>query len=266
MGSEKDGEYVLLEQKYAEPERVPWTIQQTFLGILLTIVPWVLLSFALTSAGSAAPTHPLSPQADSITAIVTFIFDTCIEGAFLIAPLYFAMRAFRGTNRRLPRALEVLGFRPFRLGPALGLIALLFVGIYAVNLLYQLLIMTFHLNLQTNDQVLLNQGHYAPITTYATLIVAVLIAPICEEVFFRSFVFSGLRNGMTLTISIVFSALIFGVAHGDFGSFAVLFIIGLALALVRWRTRSIWPGIFLHILNNGFSAILLILALQGVLK
>jgi membrane protease YdiL (CAAX protease family) len=257
---------VLLEQKYVGPERVPWTIQQTFLGIFLTIVPWVLLSFALSSAGSGGPTSPISPQADRLAAIVTFIFDTCIEGAFLIAPLYFAMRAFRGTQHRLPRALELLGFRRFRIGQTLVLIVVLFISIYAVNLLYQSLIITFHLRLQTNDQVLLDQGHYAPITTYATLFVAVFIAPICEEVFFRSFVFNGLRNAMPLSIAIVLSALIFGVAHGDFGSFAVLVIIGLALALVRWRTRSIWPGIFLHMLNNGFSAVLLILALQGVIK
>lgn len=258
----------MLQQKFAETESVPWTIQQTFLGVFLTLVPWVALSFALSS-GSSAPATPLTPQADTSVALVTAIFDTCIEAAFLIAPLYFAIRTLKdrlpGTPR-LPRALEVLGFRSFRFGQALALVIALFIGIYAVNLLYQVLIGTLHLRVQTNDQVLLQEGRYAPITTYATLFVAVFIAPTCEELFFRSFTFMGLRNGMAPSMAIVLSALIFGVAHGDFGSFPVLLIIGLALAIVRWRTRSVWPGILLHTLNNGFSAILLILTIQGVLK
>src|SRR2546427_7906163 len=39
--------------------------------------------------------------------------------------------------------------------------------------------------------------------------------------------------------------------------FAVLFIIGLALAFLRWRTKSLWPSIFLHFLNNGLGALLI---------
>ena len=159
---------------------------------------------------------------------------------------------------------ELLGFRGFNVLRALPWIILLFLSFLLVNALYQLLITTFHLHLQTNDQRLLEQGRVAPLTTYVTLFAAVVIAPFCEEVFFRSFVFMGLRNDMTLVWSIVLSALIFGVAHGDPGSFPVLFYIGLALAFVRWYTRSIWPGFILHAMNNGLSAILLILALHGI--
>jgi membrane protease YdiL (CAAX protease family) len=60
------------------------------------------------------------------------------------------------------------------------------------------------------------------------------------------------------------SALIFAAAHFDPASFPVLFFIGLALAIARWRTRSIWPGIILHLLNNGLSAVLVVLALHGM--
>src|SRR5258708_21288540 len=102
-------------------------------------------------------------------------------------------------------------------------------------------ITALHLHVRTNDQVILENSRIAPITTYATLLVSVLIAPFCEEVFFRSFVFCGLLRGMSLVWSIIFSALIFGVAHADPASFAVLFFIGIALAYLRWRTHSIWP-------------------------
>ncbi len=137
------------------------------------------------------------------------------------------------------------------------------VAILAADYLYGYVIQTFHLPLQTNDQVLLAFSKYAPLTTYATLIVAVFVAPICEEVFFRGFVFAGLLRGMALVWAIVFSSLIFAVAHFDVGSFVVLFIIGLALSFLRWRTKSIWPGILLHMLNNGIAALGIIVVMLG---
>jgi membrane protease YdiL (CAAX protease family) len=70
---------------------------------------------------------------------------------------------------------------------------------------------------------------------------------------------------MPLVWAIIFSALIFGVAHADPGSFAVLVIIGLALAFLRWRTYSIWPGMILHALNNAIAALAVVLYMQGMI-
>lgn len=200
-----------------------------------------------------------------ISAVFVFILSTLVEGAFLIAPFYFANRAFRSVAPRGRLVLRALGFQSFSPGSTLAWIVGLFLAFLAVNVLYQDVVSILHLHLQTNDQVLLAESKRAPITTYATLLVAVFIAPICEEVFFRGFVFPGLLREMPLVWAIIFSALIFAVAHGDPGSFAVLFFIGLALAFIRWRARSLWPGILLHLLNNGISALLIVLTMLGML-
>ena len=245
----------------------PWTIRQTFMGIFLTLFPWILFALLLNSlgGGKAASSGPLSPQRDLIAAIITLVFSSVIEGAFLIAPFYYANAAFRGVTPHAKLALRALGFRKFPVAQTFLWIVVLVVAILAVNNIYQYLITVLHLHLQTNDQVLLAESKRAPLTTYATLLVAVFIAPFCEEIFFRGFVFQGLRNGMTVGWAIVFSALLFGVAHADPGSFAVLFTIGIALAFLRWRTKSIWPGMILHMLNNGIGALVIILYMQGVL-
>jgi membrane protease YdiL (CAAX protease family) len=247
-----------------QPDEAPWTIQQTFLGIIITVVPWVLLTIAL-NAISGKPVHntPLSPQADLTAAIITFIFSSLVEAAFLIAPLYFALRAFHSLASHTRLAFQALGFRRFNASIVLSWIVLLLIAILGANFLYSYLIQTFHLPLQTNDQLILMYSKNAPLTTYATLLVAVVVAPICEEVFFRGFVFPGLLHAMSPVWAIILSALIFAVAHGDPGSFAVLFLIGLALAFLRWRTKSIWPGIMLHALNNGVAALAIIVAMQG---
>ncbi len=247
-----------------QPDETPWTIQQTFLGIILTIVPWVLLTLVLNSvSGRPVRNTPLSPQADLMAALITFIFSSLVEGAFLIAPFYFASRAFRSVTARTRLALKALGFRRFQAGVVFPWILLLIFVILGANALYGYLIQTFHLPLQTNDQVILMFSKNAPLTTYATLIVAVFVAPVCEEVFFRGFVFAGLLRGMSAVWAIILSALIFAVAHGDPGSFAVLLIIGLALAFLRWRTKSLWPGIILHSLNNGIAALAIVLTMHG---
>ena len=256
----------MVEQKL---EQTPWSLRQTLTGLFFTLVPWMILALGLASLNSSGkPTQPhhLSPQADLISAIITFLFSVLVEGAFLIAPFYFANRTVPSFGNHRRSVLNSLGFRRFQWLGALGMIVLLFLTFYFVNGFYQYVITVFHLNLQTNDQVILQQSKEAPLTTYATLVASVLVAPICEETFFRGFVFAGFLNRMPVVVAILLSSLLFAVAHADLGSFAVLFFIGLALAFVRWRTRSIWPGILLHLLNNGIGALVIVLVMQGVLK
>ncbi|MBO0780268.1 MAG: CPBP family intramembrane metalloprotease [Ktedonobacteraceae bacterium] len=261
----------MIEQK---TEQVPWTLQQTYIGILFTLIPWLVFSILLSSGNSALPSKPLSPAEDLAGAIITFIFATLVEATFLIAPFYFARHAYRRIMNALPtwsQALQTLGFRKAPLRQSVMLVSAFFVLILLVNLGYSYLLTLLHqlapsINLQTNDVRVCAQSKIAPLTTDATLLVAFLVAPLCEELFFRGFVFMGLLRGMSLTGAILFSALIFGVAHADVPSFLVLFIIGLMLAYLRWKTRSIWPSITLHMLNNGSSALLIFLASRGVIN
>jgi membrane protease YdiL (CAAX protease family) len=252
-------------------ENTPWTLQQTWLGVILTLVPWIALAVALTSLNGSVPTNrPVSSQVDLASAITVFIFGVLIEATFLIAPFTFALRALRDTPARLRSALQALGFRGFATGNALLWIALFFVAILFINRGYQILadylVTTFHLPpIQTNDQVILSQAKYKPLTVYAQLLIGVLVAPICEEVFFRGFVLMGLLRALPVWLAIGLSALIFAVAHADPSSFPVLLCIGLALAFLRWQTRSLWPGIALHLINNGLGALLIVLAMHGIL-
>jgi uncharacterized protein len=255
----------LSDQKF---EEVPWTTQQTFLGIFFTLVPWILLALGLSLLNpNTTPSHKLPFQADLENAIVTFIFSVVIEGAFLIAPFYFARRTSRhqepAAQGQRHRMLDALGFRGFNVAQAFSWIVLFFVLLIGANVLYQFAITSLHLHIQTNDQRILAQSKVAPLTTYATLLASVIVAPFCEEVFFRSFVFMGLFRSMSLVTAIIFSALIFAVAHADVGSFAVLLIIGIFLAFLRWRTHSVWPGICLHLLNNFLGVLQIVLVMQG---
>lgn len=245
---------------------VPWTLRQTVLGMCCTLLPYLLFSWvSLLFNTSTTPKGNVSLQADLANAITIFILSLVIYSAFFLsAPLYLAAKTIVQNAERKRAILDALGFQRFNWRLTILWLFLLFLAILLLNTVYQWLLTHFHLPLQTNDQRVLEQGKHTPISLYATLLIAVLVAPFCEEVFFRSFIFMGFLRSMPLGTTLVVSSLIFAVAHNDIGSFTVLFFIGLALAFLRWRTDSIWPGILLHTLNNAAGALTIILALNGI--
>lgn len=248
---------------------VPWTAQQTFRGVLITLIPWIGFNLLLAAMGGNTPVNkPLSFSDDLAGAIITFIFTALIEGAFLLAPLYYARRtvqqaqeAIQAGARAVSRTLGLRGFNVLRTLPwIIGLLLLIF----GFDSLYGYVITTFHLSLQTNDQVVLNASQFEPLTTYALLAGSVIVAPFCEELFFRGFVLPGLRHELSPAWAILISAALFAVAHADPGSFIPLFVIGLALAFLRLRSGSTWASMSLHVLNNLVSSIVIILAMHHI--
>jgi membrane protease YdiL (CAAX protease family) len=114
------------------------------------------------------------------------------------------------------------------------------------------------LGLQTNTDTLAEQIKVMPLTTLGLLLAGALVAPVCEEVFFRGYLLPGIARSMHVWAAIVVSSALFGIAHADLGSLAPLVVIGLLLGVVRYKTRSLWPSIFLHTLNNTAALIALL--------
>lgn len=85
------------------------------------------------------------------------------------------------------------------------------------------------------------------------LLVAVTPA-ICEELVFRGALLQGLRNGMPMSRAVLLSSAVFGAFHLSTET-VIRFLpsawLGLLLAIVAWRTRSIFPAMMMHMVNNG---------------
>lgn len=87
-------------------------------------------------------------------------------------------------------------------------------------------------------------------------VIVIVGASLSEELFFRGFVFAGLRRGMPFLAAAVVSGLLWGLLHlgaGDVDVVIQLGVFGAFLALVYEKTGSIWPCIGLHALNNAFA-------------
>jgi membrane protease YdiL (CAAX protease family) len=96
------------------------------------------------------------------------------------------------------------------------------------------------------------------------VIVTLVVAPIAEELLFRGFLQPALGRWMGRWSAILLSAAFFAAAHMDLYAMATLLILGLALAYVYDRTRSIAAPIALHMAFNGIT-LLSIFAFRGLL-
>ena len=80
--------------------------------------------------------------------------------------------------------------------------------------------------------------------------VLVLVDPFVEELTFRGVGFGLLRRYGAL-VAIVGTAVVFSAAHGLLAAFPALLIFGLAAGLLRWQTKSVYPGMLFHACFNG---------------
>ena len=93
----------------------------------------------------------------------------------------------------------------------------------------------------------------------SALLLLALVPAICEEVAFRGFILSGLRREYRTWSAIVLSALLFGFLHVLLSLFQQLFnatLLGLVLGLLAVKSRSLWPGVIFHAVNNGLAILL----------
>lgn len=94
--------------------------------------------------------------------------------------------------------------------------------------------------------------------TATLVILAVIMAPVFEEVVFRGIIQKGLINkGMKPVTAIWISALVFGVVHANPWQFVGAVLLGYVLGLVYHRTKSLLMPVLLHAFNNLLSVLLL---------
>lgn len=84
----------------------------------------------------------------------------------------------------------------------------------------------------------------------------VIAAPVAEEIIFRGFIFRGwVRSSRYAIVGILVVAAVFAIIHIQYNWFGVfqVFLIGLALTWIRWRSGSTLLPIALHVLANFYA-------------
>jgi len=88
---------------------------------------------------------------------------------------------------------------------------------------------------------------------WQALAVICLAPAICEELAFRGFILSGLRQGGRDWTAIFIISAVFGLAHGILQQSLGAAVIGVVIGFVAVKTGSLWPGVAYHAVHNGLS-------------
>ena len=84
-----------------------------------------------------------------------------------------------------------------------------------------------------------------------------ILIPICEEILFRGIMLrSMLKMRWHPWIAILISALIFSAMHGTTFQTIDILPFGIIVGWLYWRTKSLLPGIVIHIVNNSIAFVL----------
>ncbi len=208
---------------------VPWTPRDVMWGLAMAIL-WIVVFVIIGGLGER---FGLSIDPSLIIIVGTFLL--------LIPTWYFSIHKYDTTWADL--GLRGFSPRAVGLGCGLMLLSLLF------NLMYAAFLAIFDLEIQPDiDQMFDTTGF--PIIL---LLGGAIVAPVIEEIFFRGFVFTGLRNRWGWKIAAFISSGLFAVAHILPTSFVPILMLGLIFAFLYQISGSIWPAILMHMLTNSIA-------------
>ena len=81
-----------------------------------------------------------------------------------------------------------------------------------------------------------------------------ILTPIFEELIFRGFILRFFSERFPFWIAAILTSFFFGIAHTySFGVMVITFFMGLLMAILCKKTKSIIPAMLFHIINNTLS-------------
>lgn len=81
-----------------------------------------------------------------------------------------------------------------------------------------------------------------------------ILTPIFEELIFRGFILRFLSERFSFWIAAILTSFFFGIAHTySLGVMVITFFMGLLMAILCKKTKSIIPAMLFHIINNTLS-------------
>jgi uncharacterized protein len=230
-----ENELIPPEAPPQENPPAPWSANDTWLGLFI-LVAVIVLALGLQIFLSAESSNQLI--------LVVFEFLLLIPIAII-----FLWRRVNWSE---------LGIRRFE-GKDMALGCGLLIAIYIIVIINNLIMLALGVITQAETIFDLLGNLESPVLF---VIVGVILAPVLEELFFRGFLFKGLREKYGWKAALVISSVIFSVFHLQVATLLPMFLLGGLFAYLYQRTESVFPGMIMHFLVNAFGMIGLLIAYQ----
>lgn len=248
----------LLESEAPAEDRKPYSVLRALMGVIF--LPVVLFGVLFIS------TEILRNSGDKFDQSVSFALSS---GTFLVAAILYLLLT--------GKAKEILSFLRLRnfsirylfygLGGAVGAYALAIIVAQLVSYLNAIFGSDTPSGQNETSQAIggLSQSH----SIFLIGFLIAILAPICEEIFFRGAMLSSLvqdsQNKWLRAGSILIVTAFFALAHfqsptgtiADLLAMLVPAMVGLTAAILRLRFDSLYPGIFTHMFYNAFVLVII---------
>ena len=228
---------------------VPWSLRDVIIASALFLpigmVGSLGLGFALARTG-----------------LVTDGMLAAVMGS-IVLPVALVAAAWLFGSRRHKVSLNALGFRRASYSSMIWLpLVALSIGL-AATAVYALIAQGLGMDILVPNQGLDEIAALDGLARLPTFVIIGLLAPFAEEVFFRGFVLAALVSVMGGMRGAIISSAIFSIAHLNIGTLFPIFVMGMLLAWLYMRTRSIWPSFVAHAAQNLLALTVLELPIEA---
>lgn len=226
--------------------RIDWTLGDVGFGVL-----WFLglfLLFPLPFVGLAA--LATGDEESTLVYAVSLISGAGSEAGLVVVAAAYTWGKYGGSWERLGIGIpgwSTLGWAVAALFAALALGYVYAVFIEALDVDW--------LRSECDDQLPRDVINNVGLMTLAGII-AIGFAPVCEEIFFRGFIFPGMVRPWGVVAGVAASGLLFSMAHisGSLHKTIVpIFIIGAVFAAAYYRSGNVLTPILAHLVFNSVS-------------
>jgi membrane protease YdiL (CAAX protease family) len=254
--------------KEPDPDNPHWGALAGVGGWVISIVAPIILQFIVLIpwAASFQITHGGPPTQEQVEAWVysargalLLLVLTIISQLITIAACWMIV-----TRNRKEPFLKSLGWHWAGMNNAkrFGFVAGVVAGMFVLEII---LAQVLPDNPNTAFHKIINSSQTNRILV---VVMAVLAAPIVEEVLYRGVLYSGLRRAMGTTASVIVVTVLFTAIHvpqyvGAWAGLTALALLSFVLTLIRAKTGSILPCVAVHLVFNSVASVGILMSGAG---
>jgi membrane protease YdiL (CAAX protease family) len=235
------------------PNKLPFSWKQIFFGL---IIPFLFLfcSYSL-QIFTFLQCRPWTANQLSILLQILFFMSLFLYSILVCKRQgYWPLFHFGGSSSILANFIDS--------------ILILLLLLFTVFLPYRILEKIFKLYTDKIYFLYIFSYHFNSIFVFIPLILGFTIAPFFEELFFRGFLYNAFKTKTSIFIAVIFQAAVFSSIHvfryHDFQKLLLIYLVGIALAIIYEKKKNLLIPSFVHCIINGCVLIpLLILSLQN---
>jgi len=238
------------------PARAIWRGRDLVIFVVLAFA-WLIVSEFVCLSGYAILKPILGWQTTTEDILQNAIFAVVAQAIyygplllyiFVLVSVQYRLPFWEGIHWRWPGGRQALK---------------IFLGgvVLAVGLL------VVHLWLPEGGSFPLQKLFSSPAAAYVIAVFSVTVAPFMEEIIFRGVLFAFFERLAGVRFALVASALLFAGIHvpeywGAWSGLVLILVVGLVCSSARALTKSVVPGVIVHVAYNGTLMCLLFLGSQ----